>query len=266
MTSDPTRVARFQQEARSASALNHPNVCTIYALGETDDDQYYIAMEYVEGETLRRRLTTSPLAICDTLDIAIQIAAALSVADAAGIIHRDVKPENVMLRPDGVLKVLDFGLARLAPARCEGAQATQMAVNTDAGAVVGTAAYMSPEQVRGEQLDARTDVFSLGVVLYEMATGVLPFNGKTSALIFEAISTRAPLGAASLRPELPAGLDAIISKALEKDRDTRYQSARELLVDLRRLKRDMDSGRDSQSLIRTRDPPVLRGADEAARR
>ena len=242
LTRDPDRILRFEHEARAASALNHPNVCTIYALDQTSEGQHYIAMEYVEGDTLRRRLTTSRLTVAEALDIAIQVAAALSVAHAAGIIHRDIKPENVMLRPDGVVKVLDFGLAKLAPAISEGAQTTQMAVNTDAGTVVGTAAYMSPEQTRGEQLDARTDVFSLGVVLYEMATGVPPFRGKTSAVIFEAILNRAPLPAASLRPELPAGLDGLIAKALEKDRDIRYQSVRELLVDLRRLKRDMDSG------------------------
>ena len=187
LTRDPDRILRFEQEARAASALNHPNVCTIYALDQTSEGQHYIAMEYVEGETLRRRLATSRLSVREALDIAIQVAAALSVAHAAGIVHRDIKPENVMLRPDGVVKVLDFGLAKLAPAISEGAQTTQMAVNTDAGTVVGTAAYMSPEQTRGEQLDARTDVFSLGVVLYEMATGVPPFRGKTSAVIFEAI-------------------------------------------------------------------------------
>jgi serine/threonine protein kinase len=242
LTRDPVRIQRFEQEARAASALNHPNVCTIYALDQTTEGQHYIAMEYVEGETLRRRLVTSRLSVREALDIAIQVAAALSVTDAAGIVHRDIKPENVMLRPDGVVKVLDFGLAKLAPATSEEAQTTKTAVNTDAGTVVGTAAYMSPEQMRGEQLDARTDVFSLGVVLYEMATGVPPFRGKTSAVIFEAILNRTPPAAASLRPDLPAGLDAVISKALEKDRDIRYQSAREVLVDLRRLKRDMDSG------------------------
>ena len=187
VTRDPDRILRFEHEARAASALNHPNVCTIYALDQTSEGQHYIAMEYVEGDTLRRRLTTSRLTVAEALDIASQVAAALSVAHTAGIIHRDIKPENVMLRPDGVVKVLDFGLAKLVPAISEGAQTTQMAVNTDAGTVVGTAAYMSPEQTRGEQLDARTDVFSLGVVLYEMATGVMPFRGKTSAVIFEAI-------------------------------------------------------------------------------
>jgi eukaryotic-like serine/threonine-protein kinase len=242
VTRDPSRILRFEQEARAASALNHPNVCTIHALGETSEGQHYIAMEYVEGETLRQRLSTAHLSLREALDIAIQIAAALTAAHAAGIVHRDIKPENVMLRPDSVVKVLDFGLAKLAPATSDGAQTTQLAVNTDAGTVVGTAAYMSPEQTRGEELDPRTDVFSLGVVLYEMATGVLPFRGKTSAVIFEAILNRAPLAAASLRPGLPAGMDGLLAKALEKDRDIRYQSARELLVDLRWLKRDMDPG------------------------
>jgi len=177
LTRDPVRIQRFEQEARAASALNHPNVCTIHALDQASDDQHYIAMEYVEGETLRQRLTTSKLSLREGLDIAIQVAAALSVAHAAGIVHRDIKPENVMLRPDGVVKVLDFGLAKLAPVVPDAAP-TQLGVNTEAGLVVGTPAYMSPEQTRGEELDVRTDIFSLGVVLYEMATGVLPFRAR----------------------------------------------------------------------------------------
>jgi eukaryotic-like serine/threonine-protein kinase len=243
LTRDPTRILRFEQEARAASALNHPNVCTIYALDHTSEGQHYIAMEYVEGETLRQRLSRSRLSMGEAIDVAVQVAAALSVAHAAGIVHRDIKPENVMLRPDGVVKVLDFGLAKLAPVALDAAAPTQLGVNTEAGLVVGTPAYMSPEQTRGEELDVRTDIFSLGVVLYEMATGVLPFRGRTSAVIFEAILNKAPLPAASLRPELPAGLDGVITKALEKDQEVRYQSVRELLVDLRRLKRDLDSGR-----------------------
>ena len=189
LTQDPNRILRFEQEARAASALNHPNVCTIHALGETSDGQHYIAMEYVERETLRQRLATSRLSPREALDIAIQVAAALSVAHTAGIVHRDIKPENVMLRPDGVVKVLDFGLAKLAPVVLDAAP-THLGVNTEAGVVMGTPAYMSPEQTRGEELDVRTDIFSLGVVLYEMATGVLPFRGKTSAMIFERFSTK----------------------------------------------------------------------------
>jgi eukaryotic-like serine/threonine-protein kinase len=160
------RVQRFEQEARAASALNHPNVCTIHALGETPEGQLYIAMEYVEGETLRQRLSASELPVGQALDSAIQVAAALSAAHTAGIIHRDIKPENVMLRPDGFVKVLDFGLAKLAPTLPDiaGANLTRTAVRTDAGTVVGTAAYMSPEQARGQEVDARTDIWSLGVM------------------------------------------------------------------------------------------------------
>jgi Tol biopolymer transport system component len=242
LTSDPSRVRRFQQEARAASALNHPNVCHIYALGETPEGRHYIAMEYVEGETLRQRLATSRLAMREVLDISIQVVAALGAAHAAGVIHRDIKPENIMLRPDGVVKVLDFGLAKLASIAPEQADTAEMFVHTDAGTVMGTVAYMSPEQTRGDELDPRTDVFSFGVVLYEAATGTPPFTGKTSAVILEAILNRVPLAATRLRPELPADLDGIIGKALEKDRDVRYQSAGDLLVDLRRLKRDTDSG------------------------
>jgi eukaryotic-like serine/threonine-protein kinase len=176
LTRNSGRILRFEQEARAASALNHPNVCTIYALDQTNDGQHYIAMEYVEGETLRQRLTTSRLSLREALDIAIQVAAALSVAHAAGIVHRDIKPENVMLRPDGVVKVLDFGLAKLAAVGQPGADTTQLGVHTDAGTVVGTAAYMSPEQARGQQVDGRTDIWSLGVMLYEMLAGRSPFR------------------------------------------------------------------------------------------
>ncbi len=180
LTRDPSRILRFEQEARAASALNHPNVCTIYALDHTSEGQHYIAMEHVEGETLRQRLSTSGLSLREALDIAIQVAAALSVAHAAGIVHRDVKPENVMLRPDGVLKVLDFGLAKLAPVAPEGADTTRMGVYTDTGSVVGTAAYMSPEQARGQQVDARTDIWSLGVLLYEMIAGRTRSPGRAA--------------------------------------------------------------------------------------
>ena len=177
VTRDPLRVERFEQEARAASALNHPNVCTIHALGETSEGQHYIAMEYVEGETLRQRLSTTRLPLREALDVVLQVAAALSAAHAAGIVHRDIKPENVMLRPDGLVKVLDFGLAKLAPAAAEiaGGQTTHTVLKTEAGTVVGTAAYMSPEQTRGQEVDARTDIWSLGVMLYEMVAGRRPF-------------------------------------------------------------------------------------------
>ena len=179
---DPSRILRFEQEARAASALSHPNVCTILALGETSDGLRYIAMEYVEGETLRRRLATTRLSIRAALDIAIQVAAALSAAHASGIVHRDIKPENVMLRPDAFVKVLDFGLAKLAVSTAEiaGADSTHLVLKTEAGVVVGTAAYMSPEQARGQEVDARTDIWSLGVLLYEMVAGRSPLRRRAA--------------------------------------------------------------------------------------
>jgi len=242
LTRDPLRVQRFEQEARAASALNHPNVCTIHALGQTADGQHYIAMEYVEGETLRQRLSTSRLTIRESLDIAIQVAAALSAAHSGGIIHRDIKPENVMLRPDGLVKVLDFGLAKLMHSTAElvGTDTTQTVLNTDPGVVVGTVVYMSPEQIRGETLDARTDVFSLGATFYEMVTGHRAFAGTVSAMVQDAILNRAPVSPSRLNPHLPPRLDDIISKALEKDCELRYQTVSELRTDLIRLRRDSE--------------------------
>ena len=213
LTRDPVRIQRFEQEARAASALNHPNVCTIHALDQTSEGQHYIAMEYVEGETLRQRLATSRLSVREALDIAIQVAAALSVAHAAGIVHRDIKPENVMLRPDGVVKVLDFGLAKLAPVgprRCR--TRTQMGVNTDAGTVVGTAAYMSPEQARGQQVDARTDIWSLGVMLYEMVAGRSPFAAPSGTDVLAAILQNEPAPVARFEPDAPAEVQRILTK------------------------------------------------------
>ncbi len=239
LTRDPLRVQRFEQEARAASALNHPNVCTIHALGETADGQHYIAMEYVEGETLRQRLSTSRLTIRESLDITSQVAAALSAAHGAGIVHRDVKPENVMLRPDGLVKVLDFGLAKLVPTASD-EQVTQTVLHSNAGTIVGTAAYMSPEQVRGEALDGRTDIFSLGVVLYEMISGRQPFAAPSAAVVYAAILNTRPAPASTLRGDIPRTLEEIIDKALEKDRDLRYQSAAELRRDLARLQRNTD--------------------------
>ncbi|MDP9226675.1 MAG: serine/threonine-protein kinase, partial [Actinomycetota bacterium] len=241
LTRDPARVLRFEQEARAASALNHPNVCTIYALGEAGEGQHYIAMEYVEGETLRRRLATSRLSVREALDIGIQVAAALSVAHAGGIVHRDIKPENVMLRPDGVVKVLDFGLAKLAAAVPEGADTTQMGVNTEAGTVVGTAAYMSPEQARGQQVDARTDIWSLGVMLYEMVAGRGPFAGPSGSDVLAAILQNEPAPVARFDPQAPAEVQRILTKTLRKDRSQRYQSVQELLLDLQALRDDLQS-------------------------
>jgi eukaryotic-like serine/threonine-protein kinase len=215
---DPDRLRRFEQEARAASALNHPNVCTIYAFDQTSEGQHYIAMEYVDGGTLRQRLAETRLSIRECLEIAIQIAAALSVAHAAGIVHRDIKPENVMLRPDGVVKVLDFGLAKLAVVGPPGAETTQLGVNTDAGTVVGTAAYMSPEQARGQQVDARTDIWSLGVMLFEMVAGRSPFVGPSATDVLAAILQNEPAPVARFEPDAPTELQRIVTKTLRKDR------------------------------------------------
>jgi Tol biopolymer transport system component len=239
LTQDPIHVARFRQEARTASSLNHPNICAIHTLGTADDGRLFIAMEYVEGATLRDRLSAARLTIAEALEVGIQIASALSAAHTAGVIHRDLKPENVMIRPDGLIKVLDFGLAKLAStAETENTDLTHTMVRTRAGAVVGTASYMSPEQARGETLDARTDLFSLGAVLYEMVTSTRAFAGRSEAVIFEATLNRAPPPVLRLNPHVPPRLDEIISKALEKNRELRYQTASDLRADLKRVERD----------------------------
>src|SRR5215475_599720 len=244
---DSATLERFLLEARAASALNHPNICTIYAV-ENDQGQSFIAMELLEGQTLDLRLATGALTLNEVLEIGIQLADALDAAHAKGIVHRDIKPANVFLTQRGQVKVLDFGLAKLTQ-HAEASMQTlatagpTMAHLTSPGSTVGTIAYMSPEQARGEQLDARTDIFSLGAVLYQMATGKVPFEGKTSAVIFHAILERDPEPVQQLSPQLPARLCEIISKSLEKDRDLRYQSAADLRGDLKRLKRDSESGR-----------------------
>ncbi len=241
LTGDPGRVSRFEQEARAASALNHPNVCTIHALGETPDGQHYIAMEHVEGETLRKRLAGAHSTIREALDIAIQVASALTAAHAAGIVHRDIKPENVMLRPDGFVKVLDFGLAKLANAVPGGADTTHLGVNTEAGTVVGTVVYMSPEQARGHEVDARTDIWSLGVVLYEMVTGRSPFAAPSGSDVLAAILQNEPAPVARFEPDAPAEVQRILSKTLRKDRSHRYQTVQDLLLDLQVLRDDLAS-------------------------
>jgi eukaryotic-like serine/threonine-protein kinase len=237
---------RFLLEARSASALNHPNICTIHAV-ENEADQSFIVMELLEGDSLETKLLAGPLPLERLLEFGIQLADALDAAHSKGIVHRDIKPGNIFVTQRGQVKILDFGLAKLIP-RGEYAMETVVtqagaapAHLTSPGSTVGTIAYMSPEQARGEELDARTDIFSLGAVLYQMATGRLPFEGKTSAIIFQAILDRDPLPALQLNPNLPAKLQEIIDKALEKDRDLRYQSAADLRSDLKRLKRDTDS-------------------------
>jgi eukaryotic-like serine/threonine-protein kinase len=248
LTRDPARVSRFEQEARAASELNHPNVCTILALGETAEDQHYVAMEYVEGETLRRRIAAGRLTIRESLDIAIQIAAALVAAHAHGIVHRDIKPENVMLRPDGLVKVLDFGLAKLTGATDSAAvEVTQTAFRTDAGSVVGTVAYMSPEQARGQQVDARTDIWSLGCVLYEMVAGRSPFAGTSSNDAIAAILDREPAPLARLEPEAPAELQRVVTKTLRKERAQRYQTVQDLLLDLQVLREEVRTEQSGSS-------------------
>jgi len=242
LTADPARVSRFEQEARAASALSHPTVCHIYALGQSAEGQHYIAMEYVEGQTLRQRLQTAGrLPFRESLDIAIQIASALTAAHAIGIVHRDIKPENVMIGADRLVKVLDFGLAKLTIHAEEGPQDTETALHTDTGVVVGTVAYMSPEQARGLAVDPRTDTWSLGVVLYEMVAGRRPFTGATGSDLLVAILEREPSPLAELCPTAPAELQRIVQKGLQKTSDRRYQTSRDLLLDLQALRDSPDT-------------------------
>src|SRR5580698_8309284 len=252
LSNDQNALDRFLLEARTASALNHPNICTIYAVekaGEGAEAQSFIAMELIEGQNLDYKVMSGALPVGPLLDIAIQLADALDAAHAKGIIHRDIKPANIFLSPRGQVKVLDFGLAKLTrleiPAETIGAtqDSPRPAHLTSPGATVGTIAYMSPEQARGEELDTRSDLFSLGTVIYQMATGKLPFSGATSAVIFHAILELDPISPLQLNAALPPKLYEIIEKLLEKDRDLRYQSAADLRGDLKRLKRDVESGK-----------------------
>jgi len=260
------RLRRFQQEARAASALNHPNILTIHEIGH-DGSLHFMATEYVEGETLRQHLSRARITVGQTLDVGVQVASALAAAHQAGIIHRDIKPENIMLRTDGNVKVLDFGLAKLTdPKTIETAAPTLPQVETAPGVVMGTFSYMSPEQARGLAIDTRTDIWSLGVMIYEMAAGRQPFEGETASDVMSLILQKEPVPLAHSWPEVPHELERIVRKALRKDKEERYQTVKDLLIDLRSLKRELElKAENERSAPPTSDKPMATGQAAAAR-
>jgi serine/threonine protein kinase len=264
LNSDNQRMQRFIREAKTASSLNHPNILTVFEIGH-EDSTHFIATELIEGDTLRLHMSSERIKLSEALNISIQTADALAAAHEAGIIHRDIKPENIMLRRrDGYVKVLDFGLAKLVeqqPLTVDPEAATKQLFNTEEGVVVGTVIYMSPEQAREQQVDARTDIWSLGVVLYEMLAGRLPFESTTkSELLVSILNEKEPPPLARYSREVPPELERIVEKALRKDREERYQTAKDLLLDLRRLKHKLEVDVEIERTV----PPELRGTEDEA--